>query len=118
MLTLDRAQTGGHAAGHQAKRLVGSGDGAFPRGLNAVEAFAFATALGCGFAEPGGDESTFFEPGERRVQRAGGDGAAAARLDLLTDGDAVGVDTQPDQSEQDPLFEVTERVCYAITNTL
>ena len=90
-----------------------AGDDAAAGRLEGVETFALAAALGSGLAEARGDEAAALEAIERGVERAGGDGAAGARLDVEADGDAIGVGAEAHEREEDQLLEVTDGIAHA-----
>jgi hypothetical protein len=93
---------------HDRERFLGSFNGFEAEGLDAEKTFGASAALSRGFGETGGDVTFRFEAVECAVKSSHGDGALGAVLNLMADGDAIGVDSEAKDGEQDDLLKLTE----------
>src|SRR5262245_25070157 len=107
-------EPGGHAAERLERclKLAPAGRG------DSVASCASTSALGRRFADARRHETFFLEAGEGLVDRAEGQLAADAPLDLVVDGHAVRVAARVEDAENDELFELTEHgatVCQTMS---
>ena len=84
------------------------------RGKDAVVALGFAAALRRRLAEPRLHQAAPLEPRQRRVDGADRDFASGVLGQLAPDRHAVGVVAEPQDREQEKVFEASEMVAHSL----
>ena len=93
---------------HRHKRAVRASERALPRIVHHVMPSPAAAALACGHADIGRHHPLLLEACEGDVDASDRHVALRALLDFAPDPGAVGAIAQPDERQEDELFELTE----------